>query len=317
MRRRILLFGSWVSNPPRQKKKDLHPKPHTDIFLTLPASLPSYCGQGTDYCTSPGCQLSYGPACEGNQPPLNAPPSTASIPRPALGSVPYGAVPGIYSCTTPGTVALTYDDGPSAYTADLLDTLAAHGAHATFFVVGNNGVRGQISDPAMPWGGVVARMVAEGHQVASHTWTHENSSVLTADEMQSQLVYNEMALGAVLPGARFPTYFRPPYSICSAVCEEVVARLGYHVVYFDLDTADYLNDDAGLIQNSKYMWDAALEGSDPGTDSFLEVGHDIHYQTVYNLTDYMLTDLEAKGYRAVTVGECLGDPEENWYRQAS
>lgn len=210
-------------------------------------------------------------------------------------------------------MALTYDDGPSAYTADLLDKLAAHGARATFFIVGNNGARGQIGDPSLPWSGVVRRMAAEGHQVASHTWTHENSSVLSEAAMVDQLVWNEMALVEVL--GYFPTYMRPPYEICSAVCEAAVGQLGYHVVNFDLDTADYLNDDPGLIQNSKDIWDQAVGGSDPATDSFLEIGHDIHYQTVYNLTDYILTSLLAKGYRAVTVGECLGDPKENWYRQ--
>jgi hypothetical protein len=35
---------------------------------------------------------------------------------------------------------------------------------------------------------------------------------------------------------------------------------------------------------------------------------------VYNLTDYILTSLFSAGYRAVTVGECLGDPSANWYR---
>lgn len=312
MRRRLLLFGSWVSSNSSVPDSEPCKQPSdTAVFL------PSWCGQGTDYCTSPGCQLSYGPACEGNTPPIGNLPSTAKIPRPALGSVPYGAIPGIYSCTVPGTVALTYDDGPSGYTSDLLDTLAAHNAHATFFVVGNNGGRGQISDPAMQWGGLVTRMVAEGHQVASHTWTHENSSVLTAEEMETQLVWNEMAISVGLPGGGFPTYFRPPYSICSEVCQKFTEQLGYHVVYFDLDTDDYDNDDPSLIQNSKAIWDAALEGSDPATDSFLEIGHDIHEQTVYNLTEYMLTSLEAKGFRAVTVGECLGDPAENWYRQSS
>lgn len=156
-------------------------------------------------------------------------------------------------------------------------------------------------------------MAAEGHQIASHTWTHENSSMLDEAHMTEQMLYNEQALGSIL--GYFPTYFRPPYSICSNVCERVTSRLGYHVVYFDLDTADYLNDDAALIHNSKEAWDTATRDTDPATDSFLEIGHDIHYQTVYNLTDYILDSVTRLGYKAVTVGECLGDPKKNWYRQ--
>ncbi len=53
------------------------------------------------------------------------------------------------------------------------------------------------------------------------------------------------------------------------------------------------------------------------TDSFLVIAHDIYEQTVYNLTDFMLDTLLSKGYRPVTVGECLGDPVENWYISSS
>lgn len=281
------------------------------LIFASPLPPNRYCGQGSDYCVSPGCQLLYGPACEGNTGPSNSV-STADVARPALGSVPYGGM-GIYSCNVPGAVAVTYDDGPSAYTADLLDKLKGYGARATFFVVGNNGDRGMINDAGQPWGSVVQRMVAEGHQVASHTWTHENSSQLDEAHMTNQMVWNEMAFSDIL--GYFPTYMRPPYSICSPVCETVLSKLGYHIVYFDLDTQDYLNDDVSLIQNSKDIWDQALTNADAATKSFLEIGHDIHYQTVYNLTDYILTSLQQKGYNAVTVGECLGDPKENWYRQ--
>ena len=51
---------------------------------------------------------------------------------------------------------------------------------------------------------------------------------------------------------------------------------------------------------------------------YITISHDIHYQTVYNLTNYMLDYLQFLKYkRPVTVGECLGDPPENWYRNAS
>ena len=78
-----------------------------------------------------------------------------------------------------------------------------------------------------------------------------------------------------------------------------------------------MNDSPTLIQNSKNIWDAAIDSSNNNTDNFLEIEHDIHYQTVYNLTDYILASMYAHGYKSVTVGECLGDPSENWYRSAN
>ena len=60
-------------------------------------------------------------------------------------------------------IALTYDDGPSQYTAQLLDGLKARGAHVTFFCVGY-----QVQ--ARPQ--IVRRAWMEGHQIGNHTWDH-------------------------------------------------------------------------------------------------------------------------------------------------
>jgi len=93
--------------------------------------------------------------------------------------------------------------------------------------------------------------------------------------------------------------------------------LGYHAIYFDLDTEGYLHDDPTEIQTSKDIWDDTVPGTNPCRTNYLQIEHDIHYQTVYNLTDYILTSLFKSGYRSVTVGQCLGDPPENWYRSGS
>lgn len=231
--------------------------------------------------------------------------------RPSVGDVAYGGV-GISKCVTPGTVAVTYDDGPSEFTTDLLDKLKGYNAQVTFFVVGNNGGRGAINDRTMKWPGILERMVNEGHQIASHTWTHENSTLLDDDHMMEQMVWNEVAINDVL--GYFPTYMRPPYDECSPVCEAAMEKLGYHIIYHDIDTNDWMYDDATEIQNSKDTWDASIGPSNPETDSFLSLEHDIFYQSVYNLTDYIFTSLQQKGYKSVTVGDCLADPKENWYR---
>ena len=76
-------------------------------------------------------------------------------------AVPIGTV--IDRCTTPGTIALTFDDGPYQYTAELLNILSRNGARGTFFVNGQNW--GNIYD----YTGVVQRMHNEGHQIGSHT----------------------------------------------------------------------------------------------------------------------------------------------------
>ncbi|KAK3505136.1 glycoside hydrolase/deacetylase [Neurospora crassa] len=272
-------------------------------------SFEGWCGVGEDYCTAPDCQINYGPGCDGNQKPSG--PDTSGVARPKVGKVLYGGG-GIYDCVIDGGIALTFDDGPYLYTNDLLDKLKSYGAKATFFITGNNIGKGMINDPSTPYPAIIRRMHAEGHQIASHTWSHENASQLTNTQMTNQMVWNEIAFNSIL--GFFPTYMRPPYSICGKNCQNVLSTLGYHAIYFDLDTEGYLHDDARQIQTSKNIWDKAIKNTNPAYDSFLQIEHDIHVQTVYNLTDYILTSLFSKGYSAVTVGECLGDPAENWYR---
>lgn len=78
-----------------------------------------WCGTGYSYCSAPACQLEYGPYCDANRRPLGA--NTEDWPRPHVGDVPYGQA--IFNCKKPGTVALTFDDGPWKYTEQLLDVL--------------------------------------------------------------------------------------------------------------------------------------------------------------------------------------------------
>ncbi|KAJ0387961.1 hypothetical protein COL922a_001240 [Colletotrichum nupharicola] len=262
---------------------------------------PTYgaCNPG-DCCSASG----YGPACDGNQRPSG--PDTSGDARPKLGSVPYGGV-GIYNCVKQGDVAITYDDGPYIYTDGMLDAFKAHGAVATWFITGNNIGKGMIN--------ANYRMIAEGHQVASHTWSHENLDSLTLSQRANQMYYNEIAFTDIL--GFYPTYMRPPYSICGSECQGQMADLGYHITFFDLDTQGYLHTDPSQIGVSVNLWDQAMLAKTPCNGSYLHIEHDIHQQIAQVLTPHILDSVVANGWKAVTVGECLGDPVENWYRRAN
>jgi peptidoglycan/xylan/chitin deacetylase (PgdA/CDA1 family) len=273
--------------------------------------LHSICGTSKEACQAPDCQFRFGPACDANKIPTGQ--NTSTLTRTKVGSIAYGGV-GIYPCNRKGDVALTYDDGPFSYTNDLLSLLARYSAKATFFVTGVNNGKGKIDDSSTPWPAVIRRMYADGHQLASHTWSHADLSTLTRPERRNEMYKLEMALRNLI--GVFPTYMRPPYSSCDGPsgCQQDMADLGYHITYFDLDTDDYNNVTPQLIQNAKDNFDRGLSGKTPANNNALVIAHDIHFQTVYNLTEYMLQGLQRKGFRAVTVGTCLNDPASNWYR---
>ncbi|EPE31571.1 Glycoside hydrolase/deacetylase [Glarea lozoyensis ATCC 20868] len=274
-------------------------------------SLAGFCGTGPDFCKAPDCQFNFGPACDANAIPAGT--NTSSIPRTKIGDVLYGSA-GIYDCAVAGDMALTFDDGPYIYTSHILDLLKEYNSSATFFVTGNNNGKGQIDNISLPWPALLQRMNSEGHQIASHTWSHADLCNITSTERKNEMFKSEMAIRNVI--GSIPTYMRPPYSSCTAECgcEADMEELGYHITYFDLDTSDYLNDSPTLISNSKTIFDAALAGKSSATDDFLVIGHDIHNQTSEVLVEYMLQGMQREGYRGVTVGECLGDARANWYR---
>lgn len=313
------------ASPPAVKRKENEKRQNTDgqcgagfgsCAAGICCSQAGWCGTTVDYCYSPGCQYQYGPGCPENQTPAGT--NTSSVARTALGSIAYGGA-GIYDCVTPGTVAITYDDGPYIYTTQVLDVLANYSAKATFFITGNNLGKGEIDIASNGYVPIIQRMHTDGHQIASHTWTHLDLSAISSLDRKNQMWKNEMALRNIL--GFFPTYMRPPYSSCTASsgCEADMETLGYHVTYFDVDTDDYEQDSTTLIQNSKnwFTGNITAGGATAANSDWLVIGHDIHYQTAYNLTDYMLSTLTSLGYKAVTVGECLGDPAANWYRTAS
>ncbi|KAF2712461.1 carbohydrate esterase family 4 protein [Pleomassaria siparia CBS 279.74] len=279
-------------------------------------SVAGWCGNTGDYCYSPGCQYEFGPGCPENVTPAGT--NTSTVDRTQVGSVEYGGN-GIYGCVNPGDIALTYDDGPlDNFTNHILDIFASYNAKATFFITGNNLNKGEIDTTASHTADI-QRMHTDGHQIASHTWTHLDLSKISVTDRRNQMWKNEMAFRNIL--GFFPTYMRPPYSSCDVPsgCEADMATLGYHVTYFNVDTDDYEQDDPNKIQNSKdwFLGNITAGGATSATSDWLTIAHDIHAQTAYNLTDYMLSTLTGMGYKPVTVGDCLGDPAENWYRNAS
>ncbi|KAH8780439.1 glycoside hydrolase/deacetylase [Hyaloscypha finlandica] len=279
-------------------------------------SIGGYCGKDFHYCSGPACQLSYGDKCDGNTSPLGS--STKDVARPHLGNISYGGT-GLYFCQNKTQVALTFDDGPYIFTEKVLDVLDQYSAKATFFITGNNMGKGQLDNASTGYPQLLKRMHAAGHQVASHTWTHQNLSAITVQQRQNQMYYNEMAFRNVL--GFFPTYMRPPYSECNNETQAMLYDMGYHVVYYNIDSNDYLNDDPTLIQNSKDAINvqfATVNVTAGYPARFIVIDHDIHEQTAYNLTAWTLDRMLALGFgTSVTVGECLGDPPENWYRAAS
>ena len=68
---------------------------------------------------------------------------------------------------------------------------------------------------------------------------------------------------------------------------------------------------------SKENFLEAITSRNSSERSWLSLAHDLHKATVHNLTQFMIDHAREQGFKLVRVGECLDDPEENWYRKRS
>jgi peptidoglycan/xylan/chitin deacetylase (PgdA/CDA1 family) len=137
------------------------------------------------------------------------------------------------SCAN-GYVALTYDDGPSSLTQQYVDRLAANGANATFFLVGNQ-------QNAFPGG--ASYEVSKGNFLADHTMSHPHLTQLSTSQWQFE-IRNQQAITANIFGEYL---FRPPYGESNGAIWDYSESLGMRETKWSLDTNDWQNPGAATV----------------------------------------------------------------------
>jgi len=184
-------------------------------------------------------------------------------------------------------IAMTFDDGPSAtLTPKLLDVLAAHHIKATFFVLGE-----MVAEHPE----ILARAVQEGHEIASHSWSHPNLAKMSQEGVRSQLQRTDDEIKSAT-GKR-PTLFRPPYgSITEREKRWIHDEFGYDIILWDVDPLDWKRPGPAIVRSR------ILKETRPGS---IVLSHDIHPGTIEAMPS-TFDQLEAKGFKFVTVSELLG-----------
>ncbi len=99
-------------------------------------------------------------------------------------------------------IAITFDDGPSHGTPELLETLAAYGVPATFFVIGSN-------VEALP--DIARATVAAGHEIGNHSYTHPNFALTRPTFIETEFQRAQNAIERITN--RSPRYLRAPYGV--------------------------------------------------------------------------------------------------------
>jgi cellulose synthase/poly-beta-1,6-N-acetylglucosamine synthase-like glycosyltransferase/spore germination protein YaaH/peptidoglycan/xylan/chitin deacetylase (PgdA/CDA1 family) len=210
----------------------------------------------------------------------------------------------------PGLIALTFDDGPDArWTPRILDILKAKHVPATFFIVGEN---------ALTQRSLLERMLSEGHEVGSHTYTHPN--LATADNTRTLFELNATQRLFQAFTGRTLKLFRAPFfgDAEPTTADEILPvwqaqNRGYVSVGLHVDSEDWQRPGVPAIVNN--VLSRVLSGSTSCNDQSesqcsrnIVLLHDSggdRSQTVAALP-ILIDTLRARGYRFVPVSELAG-----------
>ncbi|MCA0206107.1 polysaccharide deacetylase family protein [Pararhodobacter sp.] len=186
-------------------------------------------------------------------------------------------------------VALTFDDGPHPQnTPWLLDILAQYRAKATFYVIGQNARR---------YPEIMRRIVAEGHEIGNHTFTHPvlsqlgDGNVLREVDRTQQIVWD--TVGAV------PVTMRPPYgSFSHRQMRMLFDQRNLTSVVWSVDPQDWRRPGVSVVA------ERMVRGARPGA---VILAHDIHGPTI-RAVPAALDGILAQGLQPVTLSDLLAWP---------
>jgi peptidoglycan/xylan/chitin deacetylase (PgdA/CDA1 family) len=193
-------------------------------------------------------------------------------------------------------LALTYDDGPNdPHTFRLLEVLARHNVHATFFVIGRY-VQQRLD--------IVRELVKAGHIVGNHTFTHPLLTLKSTDEVRRELSDCRKAIEDAI--GEHSNLFRPPFGGRRPAVLRVARELGLKPIMWNVTGYDWTAPPAAEIERKvqKQMRGGDLILLHDGGHK--QMGAD-RSQTVL-ATDHLISRYRSEGYDFVTVPQMLEEP---------
>lgn len=176
-------------------------------------------------------------------------------------------------------IALTFDDGPSKYTKQIVDLLKKYNCNATFFVLGNK---------VKIYKDTIKESISNGNEIGNHSYNHKWLSRLKSDDIKKQINKTQDILKKEVNYT--PILLRPTYG---SVNKKIRNSTNLEIVLWNVDTLDW------KIKSSKKIADRSLLQI---KDRSIILMHDTHERT-YEALKIMIPKLIAEGYQFVTISE--------------
>lgn len=184
-------------------------------------------------------------------------------------------------------VSLSFDIGYVPRNHEIMATLAQRGIRATYFMLGEAVER----HPE-----IIPHVLDNGHELANHSFTHDNMQGMSEDEIRAELGLTEQAVQAAVPGATTKPLFRAPFGAIDDRMVQVASQEGYHVIGWTVDSRDWTD---GITADGIY--ERVTQHVCPGAIIAMHDVNPANYLALPRIIDY----LEANGYEFATVSEML------------
>lgn len=207
----------------------------------------------------------------------------------------------IHRCKEPGQIALTFDDGVSVNTLQVLDILHQNNIKATFFIIGHKLDKEKVDDG--PEGvsitpkEVIEKIIAEGHVVGSHSYTHPDFTRLYEHGIIDELSKTSAAFEKLI--GQKPRFFRPPYGYVTSRVLAILKKLNYVTIRWSIDTDDWKGD--AKLSIDKFKMKITSRQSPE-----IVLMHD-NQSKIHEYLPEIIRHAKSKGYKFVTMAECLQD----------
>jgi peptidoglycan/xylan/chitin deacetylase (PgdA/CDA1 family) len=182
-------------------------------------------------------------------------------------------------------IALTFDDGPTVFTVEILALLKKYNAKATFFCIGKN-------IEAHPE--IITQLIAEGHLVGNHSYAHScffdfyNAKQITEEIQKTDLLLEKFTSKKI-------NFFRPPYGVTTPSIRRALKRTGHKVIGWNIRSLD------GGTKNQNLIFNRLIKGLSPGGIVLL---HDTGSHSVLVLEQF-LQFLQHNNYNVISTEELL------------
>jgi peptidoglycan-N-acetylglucosamine deacetylase len=194
-------------------------------------------------------------------------------------------------------VALTFDDGPVTFTADeIVSTLRRHNVKATFFLCG-----AQMAEAP----GVAERLLAEGHELGNHSWSHTRMVLKTPRFIRDEIEKTDALIRKT--GYSRPIHFRPPYCKKLLLLPWYLDRTNRISITWDVDPESRPEVDADA---QKLVADV-LARVRPGSIVLLHPWYRGRSRT-RQAVPAIIAGLHQRGYEFVTVSELLALDQQRY-----